>query len=168
MNIDTSAIEQAVINKAVEALVEQFSDPNHDISQSIHDKVRALIEMRVNEEIDRSIREIVDGGLEKIVFPQTNHYGEAQKSPQSLREFIGATTQAVFTEYLNNEGKPTTDSWYAKPENQRVNRLIKQAIEEKIGKDVIEAAKSLQSQIHCALGTYVKVSLDEAMAKLRK
>lgn len=167
MNIDTAELEKAVVAQAVQALVDQYSDPESEIATQIHEQAKAHIIRRVDMVMQGTIHKVIEDGLEKIVFPCTNIYGEEKNPPQTLREFIASMTESVFTEYLDNDGKPTGDNWYKKPENQRVNKIIKEAVENKIRDEVTVAAQKMQAHITHYLGEFVKVQLQEAAARFK-
>lgn len=167
MNIDTEKLQEAVVSQAVAALVDQFGDSEGEIATQIHSQAKKLVEVRINEEIDRQIKKVIDDGLEKIVFPATNGYGEKKQPDRTLREYIGQKTHAVFTEYLDSNGKPTTEDWYKKPENQRCNRVIGEAIDKAIRKEMEEAVASVHKSINHYLGEYVRTALADAALKLK-
>lgn len=168
MNIDTTQLQEAVVNQAVAALVDQFSDPSHEITTLIHARAEKLIEDRVSKAIDEEIGRIIGDGLEKLIFQATNNHGEKKWPDRTLREFIADMTKAVFTEYLDPNDKPTTDSWYKKPENQRINRLISKAIGPAIQDSVTAATKQIQGAIHAHVSEFVKTQLNEAASRLAR
>lgn len=168
MDINLIGIEKAIIDRAVEQIAEQFSDPNHEINTSIQEEARKLIIKRVNEAIEKEVSATIDRGLEAIVFPTTNCYGEKKKPDRTLREFIAELVKETFEEKLDSEGRPTKDSWYNKPENCRVHRVIKQAIENTIREDVTNASRQIHQSINHYLGEFVKQQLNEAANKLAK
>lgn len=168
MNIDTAELEKAVVAQAVQTLVDDYSDPHSDIATAIHTKAKELILARVNIEVDNAIKTLVDTQLEAIIFPRTNSYGEAKKPPQTLREFVAEQVELVFKEYLDNDGKPTNDNWYKKPECQRINKVIKKVVGDKIEADVIAASKTIQDHINHYVGEFVKVQLNDAAKRFQK
>jgi len=167
MNIDTKELEQAVVQQTVESLVAVYSDPNHDIAIQLSSKARELITRRLEKAIDEEIKRLVDDGLEKVVFPRTNRYGESHQPPQTFREFVAEEVGKVFTQTLDNNGNPSNDSWYNKPENQRINRLIRDAIGVKIQEEVMAASRQIQSTIHAHLAEYIKQQLSDVLQKLK-
>lgn len=168
MNIDQAKIEEAVVSQAVAALVENFTDPDNEISSEIHKKAEELILKKVNGTLEKRIKAVVDSGLENLIFPQTNGYGEKKKPDRTLREFIVDRVDEVFNEFLNNDGKPTKEDWYTRdPQNRRVVRIIKEAVGNKIQQDIVAAANEIKGKINQQIADFIKIQLNELTAKLK-
>ncbi len=168
MNIDQTKIEEAVIAQSVAAIVDEFTDPYHDISSSIHKQAEKLILERVNKAIDDQIRSVIEHGLEEIVFPCTNGYGEQKRPDRTLREFIAEKVNEVFTEHLDSNGRPTTDSWYTRdPKNRRVIKIIDEAVKAKIQEDIVAAANAVKGTINQQIAEFIKLQLNELTARLK-
>jgi len=167
MNIDTEELQKAVIAQAVASLVDSFGNPEDTIGTEINNRAKEHILKRCNEAMEVEIKRVIDSGLEKIVFPQTNAYGEEKRPDMTLREFIASRVESVFTEYLDSNGNPTKEAWYRKPENMRVNKVIEEAVKNSIRDEVIAAAKAIQTKIHHYVGEFVKVQLNEAAGRFK-
>jgi hypothetical protein len=168
MNIDQTKIEQAVTEQAVASLVETLTDHDHEIASTIRNKASELILKRVNQAIDDEILRVVQGGLEEIMFPCTNAYGEAKRPDRTLKEFIAEKVNEVFTEYVDGEGRPTKDSWHTRdPKNRRVIRIVDAAVKSKIQDDITAAANTVKTTINNHIAEFIKIQLNELTAKLK-
>lgn len=168
MNIDQNKIEEAVVNQAVAEIVAAFTDPEHEIATAINSKAEALILERVNAAIDSEIKKVIEGGLESIMFPCTNTFGEQKRPDRTLREFIAEKVNEVFTEHVDGEGRPTKDSWYCRDDkNRRIIRLIDAAVKSKIQDDITAAAAQVKATINSHIAEFIKLQLNELTAKLK-
>jgi hypothetical protein len=59
------------------------------------------------------------------------------------------------------------ESWYRKPENMRVNKVIEEAVKNSIRDEVIAATKKIQVNINHHIGEFIKAQLNEAAARLK-
>ena len=167
MEINTDEVKRAVIAQSVAALVEQFGDVSGEIGGAIRSEASEQIIKRVHAAVDTEIKRVVETGLEHLIFPSTNVFGEEKSPAKTMREYVAEIVHNTFTEYLDRDGKPTRDSWYTKPENQRVQRVIKEAISDKIRDEVMAASTQIHKNINHYLGEFIKLQLNEAAAKLK-
>lgn len=164
MKIDQTKIRDAVIKETVEQLVTQF-DAETKIQSEIEERAAEIIEKKVDEQI----KKIFSVGIEKLLFPQTNVYGEPKNTTLTLREFIDARITSYLYEQVNYEGKPKQrDSWHADSDSPRLAYLVKQATERQIAEIVKASAEKIKDEIGTILGTVVRTQIDNRLSALKK
>lgn len=167
MNIDTDELQKAVVDQAVANLVESLGDPAGDIGETIRGEAGRIVKEKIKAAVDLEIRNIIDSGLETLLIPNTNAFGDCKGAPRTVREFIAKAVDDSLNSYVDSNGNVTSDQWYRKPENMRVNQLIKQAIGPIVETEVRAAAEKMKTTINHYLGEFVKVHLAEAVKLLR-
>jgi hypothetical protein len=166
MNIDQSKIEEAVIKETVETLVDNYchgSDKGEDLRCEIRKQAHELIKKHIDEQVQAALV----AGVNALVFPMTNSYGEKKQPDKTLREYIDSCIQTFLQEQVDSDGK-TRDLGYGSNSECRIVWLVRQEIKKHVEASVLSAANAIKSQITGVLADIIKKDIGDTIAKMTR
>ncbi|MCR5876968.1 hypothetical protein [Phenylobacterium sp. J367] len=164
----TLVIERAADKLCAEVLGADTADYAEEALSAVDRKIKAHIDEAITPLIDAAIAKHVEpyfsSEIEKLVFEETNRWGEKVGKTLTFREMVIERAQAYIEEPVSYDGKAKSqDSYNWRPNTTRIAYEVDKHIQYEISVALKDAIGNLNSSIASGLAGAVKVSLAQAV-----
>lgn len=151
-------MEALIVKAAAQMLVGRHG--NSALSKLIEERAIAII----TQKADQAVAAIASDILDQPITPKYP-FQKPDQPPVTMREFIGLTGREYLTAKVDNQGKPTTDSYYSK---QRIQYLVEGFMERKFSDEIKKATSAAITEVQIALRAKHEAVLAAEKARIRE
>jgi len=166
MEIDKSAVEAAIVEKATEQIVEAFFN---DRIGSLQERVQASMETVVVKHCDDVVGPILEKGVQDFVIQRTNRFGETKGADITFTEYITSLAKEWLQRSVDYQGNPVERESYRNEKAQsRLTHLLNEHLHRRIGTAMKDAVATVVKSIAPAIATTCELKVKEATADIRR
>lgn len=161
MEIDINKIEQAIINQAVDEIVNE-----REIIRSVKEEVQKRINNRFVEVMDGYIEDIIKNSVDNALdfhYQKVNNWGAPDGQPTTIRKELEKAVDGFWTEKVNpKSGKSDKDGYSAITRAEYVMvRMIGESVEKHLKGDLTNITGALKDGIRNEVGKILDGMLGE-------
>lgn len=157
-------VERAATKLAAEVLDGYMDDVVSPIQRAVTEHQQAAVDKAISEIVTPYFQQEV----EKLVFQETNRWGEKTGKPMTFREMVLSRAEAYITEPVSYDGKTKAqDSYNWKPNTTRIAYVIDQHLQYHISTVMKDALNAANNQIAEGIAGAVKIQLKQLVEGLK-
>ena len=175
LGLDPKDIEEKVIDRIVERMLQGFGndwDDEYDcdstFKRKLDDKVKAMIDARVNAMADKHVLPNVNALIENITLQKTNSWGEATGTKYTFIEYLVHRAEAYLLEEVNYNGKTRGEDSYSWSKfGTRMAYMVDQNLAFSIKTAMEQAYQNANATIVGGLKKAMEISLESLRSSLK-
>jgi len=159
-------LEKLLVRLQHDAIDEMDELLNTRFNRALQEMIGRAVEAYAKKHLEERVKDAVEG----MTFQETNCYGEAKRSPKTLREFAAEKLESFLTDEVDRNGRTAhecrqrSDSFYKV--GTRVVVMVDGLLMRTIEAEMKKALTGANAQIVGGIETAVKSKLSEIAAKL--